>query len=309
MITGVSGSGKSTLAFDTIYAEGQRRCIGQQETQSPRARRTRVTMLTAVTISTPHPTTIECESVLISDLKGMLERIAPQNIEYAHNLRWGDDNGHSYMWAALLGQSLSVPFSGDWMQLGTWQHIIFIDPDNRPRDRKLIVQIVGSDPRGILLIDQDGMGFVKSGHGERSPHLVLISPTYAGFYIRWVLICPAWNEENSVTIDARFCYWRSTCKTGVQPDRMQKRYVQALYLSAGFGDCRMGDLCSSWRLNSRESFLVVKNALIKKIQLKTIKPTFTIIRNYYTYISNKEKEKSSLDNLMRNIFVDIGISI
>ncbi|MEA1893619.1 MAG: secondary thiamine-phosphate synthase enzyme YjbQ [Euryarchaeota archaeon] len=88
-------------------------------------------------------TTIECESGLISDLKDMLERIAPQNIEYAHNLKWGDGNGHSHVRAALLGPSLSVPFSGGRMQLGTWQQIIFIDLDNRPRDRKLVVQIVG----------------------------------------------------------------------------------------------------------------------------------------------------------------------
>jgi secondary thiamine-phosphate synthase enzyme len=73
----------------------------------------------------------------------MLERIAPQDIEYAHNLRWGDGNGHSHVRASLLGPSLSVPFVGGRMQLGTWQQIIFIDLDNRPRDRKLIVQIVG----------------------------------------------------------------------------------------------------------------------------------------------------------------------
>ena len=52
----------------------------------------------------------------------------------------------------------------------------------------------------------------------------------------WVLIYPAWNEENSAAIDTWACCWLSTCKTGVQPDRMQKRYVQALYLSPGFGD-------------------------------------------------------------------------
>ena len=89
-------------------------------------------------------TTIEYESGLISDFRGMLERIAPQNITYAHNLRWGDGNGHSHVRASLLGPSLSVPLIGGRMQLGTWQQIIFIDLDNRPRDRKLIVQIVGT---------------------------------------------------------------------------------------------------------------------------------------------------------------------
>jgi len=89
-------------------------------------------------------TTIEYESGLISDFKSMLERIAPQNITYAHNLRWGDGNGHSHVRASLLGPSLSVPLIDGRMQLGTWQQIIFIDLDNRPRDRKLIVQIVGN---------------------------------------------------------------------------------------------------------------------------------------------------------------------
>jgi hypothetical protein len=88
------------------------------------------------------------------------------------------------------------------------------------------------------------MGFVKSGLEELSHHLVLISPTREGFYMGWVPIYQVWNEENSVTIDAWGCCWLSTCKTVVQPDRMQKRYVQALYLSPGFGDCGMGDLCS-----------------------------------------------------------------
>ncbi|MEA1944932.1 MAG: secondary thiamine-phosphate synthase enzyme YjbQ [Euryarchaeota archaeon] len=88
-------------------------------------------------------TTIEYESGLISDFKGMLERIAPQDISYMHNLRWGDGNGHSHVRASLLGPSLSVPFIDGRMQLGTWQQIVFIDLDNRQRDRKLIVQIVG----------------------------------------------------------------------------------------------------------------------------------------------------------------------
>jgi len=88
-------------------------------------------------------TTIEYESGLVSDFKAMLERIAPQGIEYMHNLKWGDGNGHSHVRASLLGPSLSVPFAGGTMMLGTWQQIIFIDLDNRPRNRELIVQIVG----------------------------------------------------------------------------------------------------------------------------------------------------------------------
>ncbi|RZN35271.1 MAG: YjbQ family protein [Methanosarcinales archaeon] len=88
-------------------------------------------------------TTIEYESGLVSDFNAMLERIAPQGIEYMHNLKWGDGNGHSHVRASLLGPSLSIPFAGGTMMLGTWQQIIFIDLDNRPRDRELIVQIMG----------------------------------------------------------------------------------------------------------------------------------------------------------------------
>ncbi len=88
-------------------------------------------------------TTIEYESGLIADFKGMLERIAPQDIEYMHNLRWGDGNGHSHVRASLLGPGLTIPFIDGRLQLGTWQQIVFIDLDNRQRDRKLIVQIVG----------------------------------------------------------------------------------------------------------------------------------------------------------------------
>ncbi len=100
-----------------------------------------------VTVFVPGATgavaTIEHESGLVSDFKAMLERIAPQGIEYLHNLKWGDGNGHSHVRASLLGPSLSVPFAGGTMMLGTWQQIIFIDLDNRPRNRELIVQIVG----------------------------------------------------------------------------------------------------------------------------------------------------------------------
>ncbi len=88
-------------------------------------------------------TTIEYESGLVSDFKAMLERIAPQGIEYMHNLKWGDGNGHSHVRASLLSPSLSIPFASGTMMLGTWQQIIFIDLDNHPRDRELIVQIVG----------------------------------------------------------------------------------------------------------------------------------------------------------------------
>jgi secondary thiamine-phosphate synthase enzyme len=88
-------------------------------------------------------TTIEYEPGLVSDLQDALERIAPQGLEYAHNLKWGDGNGHSHVRASLMSPGLTVPFVDGKMTLGTWQQIIFIDLDNRSRSRKLVVQMTG----------------------------------------------------------------------------------------------------------------------------------------------------------------------
>jgi secondary thiamine-phosphate synthase enzyme len=93
--------------------------------------------------STAGITTIEFESGVIEDLKKAIERIIPQNIHYGHDARWGDGNGFAHVRAALLGPSLSVPFTQGKLQLGTWQQIILIDFDNRPRHREVIIQVVG----------------------------------------------------------------------------------------------------------------------------------------------------------------------
>lgn len=93
--------------------------------------------------STGAVTTIEYESGLVADLERAFDEIAPQGIPYAHDARWGDGNGHSHVRAALLGPSLSVPFCGGRMILGTWQQIIFVDFDNRPRSREIVVQVIG----------------------------------------------------------------------------------------------------------------------------------------------------------------------
>ncbi len=101
----------------------------------------------SVTIFTPSSTsaftTIEFESGALNDLRRLFEEIIPSNREYAHNARWGDGNGHSHVRAALLGASLTVPFVNGRLTLGTWQQIIFIDFDNRPRQRELILQVMG----------------------------------------------------------------------------------------------------------------------------------------------------------------------
>ena len=93
--------------------------------------------------STGGVTTIEFESGLISDLQQMFERVIPTNIAYKHDLRWGDGNGYAHVRASLLGPSLAVPLVDGRLTLGTWQQIVFVDFDNRPRSRRLIVQIVG----------------------------------------------------------------------------------------------------------------------------------------------------------------------
>ena len=93
--------------------------------------------------STSGVTTIENESGALSDLRRLFDEIIPQNREYAHNARWGDGNGHAHVRAALLGSSLTIPFAKGRLMLGTWQQIIYVDFDNRPRSRELVVQIVG----------------------------------------------------------------------------------------------------------------------------------------------------------------------
>ena len=93
--------------------------------------------------STAGISTIEFESGLIADFKLMWERLIPQNIPYDHDGAWGDGNGHSHVRASLLGASLTVPFNNKRLSLGTWQQIILVDFDNRPRTRQIIIQIMG----------------------------------------------------------------------------------------------------------------------------------------------------------------------
>ena len=93
--------------------------------------------------STSALTTIEYESGAVRDLQRLFNEIIPVNREYAHNERWHDGNGHSHVRAALLGPSITIPFVERQLTLGTWQQVIYIDFDNRPRQRKLVVQLIG----------------------------------------------------------------------------------------------------------------------------------------------------------------------
>jgi secondary thiamine-phosphate synthase enzyme len=100
-----------------------------------------------VTIFTPSATsaltTIEYESGCLHDLRRLFDELVDPNRHYAHNARWGDGNGHSHVRAALLGPSLTIPFVDGQLTLGTWQQVVFVDFDNRPRQRELVVQVMG----------------------------------------------------------------------------------------------------------------------------------------------------------------------
>ena len=93
--------------------------------------------------STAGVTTIEYEPGLLKDIPDAFDRLAPRGIPYAHDATWGDGNGFSHVRAALLKAGLTIPFKSKSLLLGTWQQIVVIDFDNRPRGRRVIVQIMG----------------------------------------------------------------------------------------------------------------------------------------------------------------------
>ncbi len=93
--------------------------------------------------STAAVTTIEYETGVVEDLIEAIERLAPSDMEYRHNLRWGDGNGYSHVRAAFLKPSLTVPVWGGEMILGTWQQIVLLDFDNRPRRRRVVLHLIG----------------------------------------------------------------------------------------------------------------------------------------------------------------------
>jgi len=98
--------------------------------------------------STSALTTMEFEPGAQDDLRRALEEIAPAGQDYQHNRKWGDGNGHAHLRAALLGPSLTIPIIEGQLALGTWQQVVFIDFDVRPRQREVIVQLVGEEARG-----------------------------------------------------------------------------------------------------------------------------------------------------------------
>jgi len=93
--------------------------------------------------STATVTTIEYEPGLVADMTKALDRIAPRNGHYEHDQRWHDGNGHSHIRAAFLKPSVTIPFSNNTLMLGTWQQLVFIELDVRPRNRTIKVQFIG----------------------------------------------------------------------------------------------------------------------------------------------------------------------
>ncbi len=93
--------------------------------------------------STSGLTTVEFEPGAVADLKRLFEELVPSSREYDHNATWQDGNGHAHMRASLLGASLTIPFVDGNLTLGTWQQIVYLDFDNRPRHRELVVQMIG----------------------------------------------------------------------------------------------------------------------------------------------------------------------
>ncbi|HTS25009.1 MAG TPA: secondary thiamine-phosphate synthase enzyme YjbQ [Bryobacteraceae bacterium] len=88
-------------------------------------------------------TTLEFEPGCVADLKRALEKIAPANTDYAHNARWGDENGYSHLRSALIGTARSFPVAGGNIRIGTWQQIVLCDFDDGPRERQVVVTVVG----------------------------------------------------------------------------------------------------------------------------------------------------------------------
>jgi secondary thiamine-phosphate synthase enzyme len=93
--------------------------------------------------STAALTTIEYESGLLRDLKEFVEKLIPSDRKYHHDDRWGDDNGFSHLRASLFGPSVAIPIENGRPLLGTWQQVVLLDFDNRPRTREIVVQLIG----------------------------------------------------------------------------------------------------------------------------------------------------------------------
>ena len=129
-----------------VRTKGQDECLDITEQVQAVVERSKIRQGLAtvfVTGSTAGVTTIEFEPGLVRDLKEAVERLFPESLRYAHHETGGDDNGFSHLRASFLGPSLSVPVVEGKLQLGTWQQIVLVDFDVRPRTRSYLIQLIG----------------------------------------------------------------------------------------------------------------------------------------------------------------------
>jgi secondary thiamine-phosphate synthase enzyme len=132
-----------TISFDT---EGFCHLVDITAMAQERVRQSGMTQGMAVVFvpgSTGAVLTLEFEDGLVQDFERLMERVAPQDMPYEHDRRWGDGNGFSHIRAALMGASMVVPVVGGRLALGTWQQLVFVDFDNRKRQRTVVVQLLG----------------------------------------------------------------------------------------------------------------------------------------------------------------------
>jgi secondary thiamine-phosphate synthase enzyme len=132
-IISVSSVGENDMIDITHQTDGAIKASGLQDG----------IVVVFVSGSTASITTIEHEVGLKKDFPKMLARIAPSEIEYEHDNAWHDGNGHSHVRASLIGPNLIVPFKNKSLMLGTWQQIVLLEMDTRPRKRKIVLQMIG----------------------------------------------------------------------------------------------------------------------------------------------------------------------
>ena len=131
---------------EAVKTHGRDDCLDITETVQQAVGRSKIRHGLAtvfVTGSTAGVTTIEYEPGLVQDLKEAVRRLFPESLRYAHHEAAGDDNGFSHLRASVIGPSLSVPIVEGRLQLGTWQQIVLIDFDVRPRTRSYLIQLIG----------------------------------------------------------------------------------------------------------------------------------------------------------------------
>ena len=127
----------------TVATKGQGDAHDITEVVAQRARGIRNGLVTAFVVgSTAAITTIEFEPGAIADLNAVFEQLAPRHGDYRHHERWGDDNGSSHVRAAMLGPSLTIPVIDGELTLGTWQQIMLLEFDTRPREREIVIQVI-----------------------------------------------------------------------------------------------------------------------------------------------------------------------